>query len=260
MKPVSKTFKATTKYASLSIVQNADCVELRSDTNALHSVINIKNPQKLALRNLEYLMGVLLFIPAPQKILLLGTGGGSLIHFLRHHYPRSHLTSVDNDSELQDLIRQKMLLPEAGENLVYLIDDASRYLQHCEQQFDLILVDIFSGSQSPGWLLSSPAMRQLYKLLTDQGAVAYNLLVDSDHDFKLFFENLGQLFNQQILSLAVDGFENRLVYGFCNAPPRREMSYYIEHAIAMAEIQDIDYLSVLSTIYTTNPIGSSVIY
>ena len=117
MKSVSKTFKATTKYASLSIVQKADCVELRSDTNALHSVINLKNPQRLALRNLEYLMGVLLFIPAPQKILLLGTGGGSLIHFLRHHYPRSHLTSVDNDSELQDLIQQKMLLPEASENL-----------------------------------------------------------------------------------------------------------------------------------------------
>ena len=260
MNSVSKTFKATTKYASLSIVQKADCVELRSDTNALHSVIDLKNPQRLALRNLEYLMGVLLFIPAPQKILLLGTGGGSLIHFLRHHYPRSHLTSVDNDSELQDLIRQKMLLPEAGENLVYLIDDASHYLQHCEQKFDLILVDIFSGSQSPGWLLESPTMRQLYNLLTDQGAVAYNLLVDSDHDFKLFFENLGQLFKQQILSLAVDGFENRLVYGFYCAPPRREMSYYIERAIAMAELQDIDYLSVLSTIYTTNPIGSSVIY
>ena len=260
MKPISKIFKATTKYASLSIVQNADCVELRSDTNALHSVIDLKNPERLALRNLEFLMGILLFIPAPQNILLLGTGGGSLIHFLRHHYPRSHLTSVDNDSELQDLIQQKMLLPKASENLVYLIDDASHYLQHCGQKFDLVLVDIFSGSQSPAWLLDSQAMRQLYKLLTDQGAVAYNLLVDSDHDFKLFLENLGQLFNQQILSLAVDGFENKLVYGFCNAPPRRQMSYYIERAIAMAELQDIDYLSVLSTIYTTNPIGSSVIY
>jgi spermidine synthase len=153
-----------------------------------------------------------------------------------------------------------MLLPESSENLVYLIDDASHYLQHCGQKFDLILVDIFSGSQSPGWLLDSPTTRQLYKLLTDQGAVAYNLLIDSDHDFKLFFENLGQLFKQQILSLAVDGLENRLVYGFCCAPSRLEMSYYIERAIAMAELQDIDYLSVLSTIYTTNPIGSSVIY
>lgn len=260
MKAAPKIFTLKTKFASLSIVQNADCVELRSDTDALHSVINLVNPQKLALKNLEYLMGVLLFIPAPQNILLLGTGAGSLIHFLRYHYPQSHLTSVDNDSELQDLMQQKMLLPEASENLVYLIDDASHYLHHCEQRFDLILVDIFSGSQSPDWLLESPVIRLLYNLLTDQGAIAYNLLVDSNHDFKLFFENLGQLFNQQILSLTVDGFENRLVYGFCSAPPRREMSYYIERAIAMAEKQDIDYLSVLSTIYTTNPAGSAVIY
>jgi len=260
MKPDPKTFKTTTKFASLSIVQDADYVELRSDTNALHSVIDLKNPHRLALKNLEYLMGVLLFIPAPQKILLLGTGGGSLIHFLRHHYPRSHLTSVDNDSELQDLIQQKMLLPEASENLVYLIDDAYHYLHCCEQKFDLILVDIFSGSQSPGWLLESPAIHRLYKLLTHQGAVAYNLLVDSDHDFKLFFENLDRLFNQQILSLPLDGLENRLVYGFSSTPPRREMSHYIERAVTMTEIQDINYLSVLSIIYTTNPVGSPVIY
>ena len=260
MKPVSKIFRTTTKHASISIVQNADCVELRSDTNALHSVVDLKNPQKLALKNLEYLMGVLLFIPAPQNILLLGTGGGSLIHFLRYHYPHSCLTSVDNDSELQDLMQQKMLLPKASANLVYLIDEASHYLHHCEQHFDLILVDIFSGSQSPHWLLESTASHQLYKLLTGGGAVAYNLLVDSDHDFKLFFENLSQVFNQQVLSLTIDGFENRLVYGFYSAPPRREMSYYIERAIAMTEIDDIDYLSVLSTIYTTNPVGSAVIY
>jgi spermidine synthase len=170
------------------------------------------------------------------------------------------LTSVDFDAELQELMHQKMLLPSADENLFYIIDEASHYLNDCEHQFDLILVDIFSGSQSPGWLLESPGIRRLHGLLTDQGAVAYNLLVDSDFAFDLFYRQLAQVFKQQTLYLPVEGFENTLVYAFRNRPPRHAMSYYIGRAIEMAEIHEIDYRSLLSTIYTTNPVGSAVIY
>ncbi len=260
MKSTPNIIKVRTKYACLSIVQNADCVELRSDTGALLSIINRKQPQKLALANLEYLMGVLLFLPAPQKVLLLGTGGGSLIHFFRYHYPRCQLTSVDFDAELQELMHQKMLLPLADENLVYIIDEASHYLLDCEFKFDLILVDIFSGSQSPGWLLESPCIHQLHGLLSDRGAVAYNLLVDSDFRFKLFYRQLAQVFKQQTLYLPVEGFENTLVYAFRNHPPRHQMPHYIAHAMDMAQKHEIDYRSLLSTIYTTNPVGSAVIY
>ncbi len=260
MKSAKNIFTARTKYASISIVQKTDCVELRSDTDALLSAINRENPQKLALANLEYLMGILLFLPAPHSILLLGTGGGSLIHFLRYHYPRCRLTSVDFDAELQELMQQKMLLPLADENLVYIADEASHYLLECEHRFDLILVDIFSGAQSPGWLLESSGIRQFHSLLTDQGAVAYNLLVDSDHAFSHFYRQLAQVYKQQTLYLPVEGFENTLVYAFRNRPPRHSMSHYISLAIEMAEIHGIDYRSLLSVIYTTNPVGSAIIY
>ena len=93
-------------------------------------------------------------MPQPKRILLLGTGGGSLVHFLRHHYPHSHLTGVDIDGELLDLMHEKMHLPKADDHLTYVIDDAANYLHHCNQTFDLILVDIFIGDQSPDWLLS----------------------------------------------------------------------------------------------------------
>jgi len=199
-------------------------------------------------------MGILLFMPAPKNILLLGTGGGSLIHFLGYHYPSCRITSVDNDGELQDLMHEKMLLPPPNEQLTYLIDDARHYLYQCEQQFDLILVDIFSGSQSPDWLLETTSTGKFYGLLTEQGAVAYNLLVNSGHDFDLYYQN------QQTLSIPVEGYENRIVYGFRQPPPRREMSYYIEYAMAMADTQKIDYGEILSIIYTTNPIGSGIIY
>lgn len=259
MKSDPLIFKTKTRHSSLSITRSANTLELRCGTEALQSRININEPHKLELKNLKYLMGILLLLPTPQNILLLGTGGGSLIHFLRFHYPQCQLTSVDLDAELQDLMHQKMLLPEASENLHYVIDDAANFMRHCNQQFDLILVDIFSGSQSPDWLLDSQGIHQIHSLLSDQGAVAYNLLIDSEHAFKMFYRNLTRVFAQQTLSLSAEGFDNRLVYGFRYRPPQREMSGYMQHASHMADLHDINYQEVLAAIYTSNPIGSGPI-
>lgn len=251
--------KFNTRHTSLSIVRTANTLELRFGEDSLQSRLNIKYPHNLELKNLKYLSAILLFIPAPRNILLLGTGGGSLVHFLRYHYPQSHLTSVDFDAELQELMHQKMLLPEANKNLQYVIDDAAKFIHHCEQQFDLILVDIFDGSQSPDWLLGLPGIRQMYSLLSDQGAVAYNLLIESEHSFKLFSRNLTRVFERQTLFLPVERFDNKLAYGFRARPTRHEMSYYLQHASNMAEMHDINYNEVLAAIYNANPVGSGII-
>lgn len=251
--------KFNTRHTSLSIVRTDNTLELRFGADSLQSLINIKNPHRLELKNLEYLSGILLFLAAPRNILLLGTGGGSLIHFLKYHFPQSRLTSVDFDTELQDLMHQYMLLPEADENLHYVIDDVAHFLHHCHQQFDLILVDIFDGSQSPAWLLDLPSIRQVHSLLSDQGAVAYNLLIDSEHSFKLFYRNLTRVFEQQVLYLPVEGYDNILVYGFRFRPPQREMTYYLQHASIMTELHYINYNEILAAIYSANPVGSGII-
>jgi spermidine synthase len=45
-------------------------------------------------------MSALIFISAPERILVLGTAGGSLLHFLRHYYPQADITAVDIDNDL----------------------------------------------------------------------------------------------------------------------------------------------------------------
>ena len=55
--------------------------------------LDLENPHHLELKNLEYLMAVLLFIPDPERILMLGTAAGSLLHFLKYHYPEARITA-----------------------------------------------------------------------------------------------------------------------------------------------------------------------
>ncbi|MCH8105521.1 MAG: hypothetical protein IIC58_08475 [Proteobacteria bacterium] len=215
-------------------------------------MINLDSPAKLALKNLEYLAGILLFIPEPENILLLGTGGGSLVHFLCFHYPNSHLSAVDIDADLVKIMHQKMLLPKANSLLAYVIDDADHYLRTCTKRFDLILVDIFAGTQSPGWLLELPSMSQFYTLLSDQGAIAYNLLIESEHSFQLFHRYLKQVFNHKSLLFPVGGFDNTVAYGLRYQTAQRDMPWYTQQALTLGESHDIDYMAVLSAIYDAN--------
>ncbi len=254
-----KNFKVETAHNRINVCSRQGRLEIRSGDNALQSVINLANPHHLELKNLEYLMAVLLFIPVPERILMLGTAAGSLLHFLKHHYPRSDITTVDIDVKLIEQLLKREVLPPAQIGLRYVYDDAAHFVAHCDQSYDLILVDIFNGSQSPAWLLEKESINNLYRLLTSRGALAYNLLINSEHDFKRFYRNLRLVFDKQTLCLPVKGFENTIAYGIRTPGPVRDMSMNISCATSLSEKLGIDLMHVLSVIYNTNPTGHGII-
>ena len=259
MKPDLSIFKAKTAYTSLSIEQQGEQLLLRTDGNALQSVIDRQSPQKLELKNLRSLMGMLLFLPAPENICLLGTGGGSLIHFLRHHYPQSPITAVEIDAELLEIMHSRMALPKADESLTYIIDDARHFIENNQQKFDIIIVDLFLGNQSPEWLLQKPSMQDLFSMLSSTGGLCYNLVIDSENDFNNFYSNLREVFHQATLCLPVEGLDNTIAFALRHQSGDCEMTEYMQKALELGDQHDINYMEVLSAIYATNPAGSGII-
>lgn len=252
-------FKIETAHNYIDVSYHRGRIEFRSGDNALQSVINLANPHHLELKNLEYLMAVLLFIPVPERILMLGTAAGSLLHFLKHHYPRSDITTVDIDDALIEQLLRKEILPPEQAGLRYVHDDAAHFISNSDQNYDLILIDIFTGSRSPAWLLEKESMDKLHRLLSQHGALAYNLLINSEHDFKRFYRNLRLVFDGQTLCLPVKGFENMIAYAIHTPGPARDMSTNISCATSLTEKLGIDLTRVLSVIYNTNPTGHGVI-
>ena len=254
-----ENFKLETPHNTIDLVCHQGRMELRGKDKSLQSVINLEKPHQLELKNLEYLMSVLLFISAPQSILMLGTAAGSLLHFLRHYYPQADITAVDIDNELITQLMDLDILPPADERLTYVCDDAARIIQSFEQRFDLVLVDVFNGSQSPPWLLEKSTLQKLHNMTSDNGALAFNLLIDSDHDFKLFYRDLRQLFKQQTLSLPVGGLENKIAYGIRGTYPANDMASNMQTALDLSDQLDMDLMPILSVIYNTNPVGDGLI-
>ena len=251
----SKTFKIDTPHNLIELKQQQGRLELHSGDGALQSVIDLEQPHRLALKNLEYLAALLLFIPAPKRILLLGTAAGSLLHFLRYHYAAS-ITAVDIDSELVEQLLQRRVLPPANRKLVYVYDDAAHFLAHCHDRFDLVLVDIFSGAQTPRWLLEKAGPETIYRVLADDAAMGFNLLIESAHDFSRFYRHLRLVCERQTLCTPVEGFANTIAFGFRGKRPRRDLSWYLERAQTLSQRHGVNYLQALEALYTTNPDGA----
>ncbi len=252
-------FKAETAHSSIIIESTDEFWTLRTARQDLQSRINRTQPERLALKNLRFLMGILLFLRPPQNICLLGTGGGGLIHFLRHHYIDSRITAVEIDAELLEIMHRFMALPRADERLTYIIDDAIHYLENCTDRFDLIIVDLFLGNRSPGWLLQAGSMQKLRAMLSLQGGLCYNQVIESETDFKAFYASLRRVFHQQTLCLTVEELDNTIAFAFRQPPPENDIAAYITLANELGTRQNINYMEILSAIYSTNPTGSGVI-
>ena len=252
-------FKIETAYNSIDMCYHDGRLELRSHDKALQSVINLKNRHCLELKNLEFLMSVLLFIPEPRTILMLGTAAGSLLHFLCHHYPQADITAVDIDAELIERLLEMEILPAAGSRLDYVIADAAEFITQCDQSYDLVLFDVFDGAQTPDWLLGQTTVNRLHQLVTKRGALACNLLVESDHDFGLFYRKIRRVFGQRTLNLPVAGLENRITLGFRAATAETDMSSNLGKALTLSANLGFDLMPILAVIYNTNPVGRGVI-
>ena len=259
MEEESKNFKLETAYNRVNLYRQRNWFELRSEDNALQSRIDLEHPHRLGLKNLEHLMAVLLFMPEPGSVLLLGTAAGSLVHFLRHYLPAARLDALDIDTELVEKMLELEILPAPGGGLRYIYADARRFVAGGDETYDLILVDIFSGAQSPAWLLEKEGIDQLHRRLGGNGALACNLLIDSAHEFKNFYRGLRLGFDGRSLCLPVAGFENTIAYGLRRAPPPRDMAAWLEHAMQLSERYEIDFAAILSVIYDTNPVGGGVL-
>ncbi len=234
-------------------------LRFEGDGDAIQSLIDPLQPQRLVMENLQYLMSLLLFIPPPQRILLLGVGAGALLHFLRHHYPHSRITGVDNDAALIEHAQQELGLPRADARLDYAITDARDFLADGTDRFDLIVTDIFTGPQSPPWVISGEFIRAVQQRLSPTGAAGWNLLIGGRRSFEHYYRGLRRCFRQQTLCLEHEDHENLLAMGFNFEVKPLPMEQRLRQAAELGARLELPLTDALAAIYRINPVGQGVI-
>ena len=182
----------------------------------LHSQYNPRQPINGAIWDLLLLPGFLLSTP-PKSILLLGLGGGTLVHLIRLFFPTAHMTCIELDKQHISIAKKWFKLPK--KNVTLIEGDAYEYMQNTKETFDWIVDDVFqhiNGEPERGTDITS--LLGLYKQSLKENSLLTLNVIGADQkrefnsikgEFSDAYELRHPLYSNQILSV-VKGDQQRV--------------------------------------------------
>ena len=140
------------------------------------------------------------------KILVLGAGGFTL--GLKDE--QNEYTFVDIERTLKDVSEQHFLNKKLSANKKFVVDDASQFLKNTNEQYDFILLDVYSNSyQVPESLITIEFMQRLKARIAHNGIIAMNMIVSPEFDDKysrVFDNTFHQVFPHNTSRQVIDWF------------------------------------------------------
>ena len=181
-------------------------------------------PHRLVLPYTRILTAALLFNPEPRRILLLGLGGGALVHFFLHHFPRARVEAVELRPQVVAVARDFFALPEGDPRLRVHLADAGGFLAapgpDSAGSWDLVVTDVFDADGPASGSLDRAFYGAIGERLADGGVVAANLWSSNRFRLKGALRALAEVFGRPVFRLQPRGRAN--VAALAGRPPLPE--------------------------------------
>ncbi len=131
-----------------------------------------------------------------RNVLLLGLGAGNIPEIIEEELVmHAKITAIEKDPLMIELGNKYFDL-QRFKHLKIVLDDAYHYVQTCKQQFELIIIDLFVDNHVPEPFTSNAFLTDLSKLLTPDGFVLFNMIVQTPSQLEQL-KNVQHFFNQQ---------------------------------------------------------------
>ncbi len=150
-----------------------------SDDSPQSGIARDDNPDLLFDYNQRFMEMIMSY--QPHRLLVIGGGTCTLPTAALRLFPDLAIDVIEIDSLLIDLARQYFDLPQSP-RLRTFVDDALTHLESSEEQYDMIIIDAFSGYTIPPHLLQKSAILEYRKHLTRGGVVAINFISEYKQD------------------------------------------------------------------------------
>ncbi|WP_306564047.1 fused MFS/spermidine synthase [Aquabacterium sp.] len=189
--------------------QNSQTLSLSFESSLIQSCMSLADPDELVLDYTRAMMGFLLLNPAPRSVLMIGLGGGALHKYIHKHLPETDLTTVEINPGVIEL-RQDFCIPPDDERSRIFCADGAAFLAKPTHQFDVILVDGFTGDGIPDALCSPGFYRRVKAALAPQGVMVANVQADTEQTRDIM-KRVGRVFDGGTLSFESDEGGNDIV-------------------------------------------------
>ena len=184
------------------------------DNEAIQSKLDIEKKEELLLQHCRAMMSFLLFQPKPKSLLLLGLGGGNLIHFLSHWFPDINIEAVEINYKMVEIAKKYFAVVETPRINIKVSDAFSFIANERDNCVDVILVDIHDGKCIPGFIANHEFMDHCYRTLSEKGVLVINVIANSDEDFLKIMKALRRSFTGVSLCMTLKDNKNIMVFAF----------------------------------------------
>ena len=168
--------------------------------NSRQTCIDRNNPQRLVFDYAKMTLSALLLKPNPERILIIGLGGGTLPNALRDILPSAVIDTVEIDEAVVRVAKQFFGFAEDKQNRVY-VQDARVFGKRAAlrgEQYGLIILDAFDGEYIPEHLMTAEFLSEMRGLLSNDGVLVANTFASSklyDYESATYAEAFGGFLN-----------------------------------------------------------------
>ncbi len=187
-------FHATDDWGRVTVRRTAEGLILELGSAVEQTRVLPHSPQHLCFEYMRMMQLGLLWRPKPQRVLILGLGGGAQARTLLARFPEVVIDAVELRQIVVDAAYQALFLPRDARLQVHVMDALAFVHQARAQTYDLILVDLFDAQGMAPLLGELAFMQRCGELLTAHSVLAANLWRHPQGEFLLAAANMDKVF------------------------------------------------------------------
>ncbi|MDE2296854.1 MAG: fused MFS/spermidine synthase [Burkholderiales bacterium] len=212
--------------------EELDARSLHFSICEIQSRMQILHPDALALEYTRTMMGWLMFKPAPERVAMIGLGGGSLVKFCHRHVPRAALVVVEINPHVIAL-RDAFEVPPDDARLQVIEADGARYVAQTDHRFDVLMVDAFDDQGMPAEIGAQRFYDDCLDVLRPGGVMAVNLHAGHRH-FPVYLARIRRSFGDSVLRVDDGDGCNSVIFASKGGPLQRARSGPVRRPATLA--------------------------
>ena len=212
--------------------EELDARSLHFSISEIQSRMQILRPDVLELEYTRTMMGFLMFKREPERIAMIGLGGGSLAKFCHRHLPQASLVVVEINPHVIAL-RDAFQVPPDGARFQVIEADGAHFVAETERRFDVLMVDAFDDQGMPAEIGAQRFYDDCLDVLQPGGLMTVNLHAGHPH-FPVYLDRIRHSFGDGVLRVDDGDGSNSVIFACKGGPLQRAGSGPVRRPATLA--------------------------